>query len=234
MTPAAYDETPVYRLRGVSRIFPGSPPVAAVDNCDLVVTSGEFVSIVGTSGSGKSTLLNLLGLIDAPTSGSLVVNGIETVGLRDSQATYLRSTVIGFVFQAFHLLPMRSATDNVCLPMVYQHIPISKRRARAIQALERVGLSHRAEALPSTLSGGEAQRVAVARAVASEPKVLLCDEPTGNLDSKSSGQVIDLLEELNADGLTVILVTHDQGIAGRAARTLTVSDGQVREGLSLS
>jgi putative ABC transport system ATP-binding protein len=221
---------PVYRLENVARIYAATPPVPALRDCDLTIRPGDYVSIVGTSGSGKSTLLNLLGLIDAPTSGRLIVAGTEVSDLSDSARTELRGRLIGFIFQSFHLLPARTAMDNVCLPMIYQRVPRSSRLSRAAAALERVGLGSRKWALPSTLSGGEAQRVAIARAVVGAPRVLLCDEPTGNLDERNSEQVVALLEELNSDGLTVVVVTHDTAIAGRARRMIRVSDGIVTGG----
>jgi putative ABC transport system ATP-binding protein len=204
--------------------------VHALRECDLVIARGEFTAVTGTSGSGKSTLLNLLGLIDTPTSGRMVVAGQDVARLRESERTELRSRTIGFVFQAYHLLSRRTLIDNVCLPMLYQRVPLRTARDRAAAALVRVGLGSRLDSIPSELSGGQAQRVAIARAVAAAPQVLLCDEPTGNLDEGSTGQVMTLLEDLNHSGLTVVVVTHDAAVAARARRIVKVSDGRVSGG----
>jgi putative ABC transport system ATP-binding protein len=216
-----------YELSQVTRTYAGAHPVHALVGCDLAIGAGEYVSIVGTSGSGKSTLLNLLGMIDAPTSGSMLVDGIEVSGLSDSARTEMRGRLVGFVFQSFHLLRHRTALENVSLPMIYQGVSRSERLGRSAMALERVGLAGRMSALPSTLSGGEAQRVAIARAVAGNPGIVLCDEPTGNLDQGNTEQVMSLLEELNADGLTIVVVSHDETVARRARRVVSVADGVV-------
>jgi len=216
-----------YEFSRVCRTYAGAYPVHALVECDLAINAGEYVSVVGTSGSGKSTLLNLLGMIDAPTSGSMLVDGVDISELSDSARTEMRGRLIGFVFQSFHLLRHRTALENVSLPMIYQGVSRSERFGRSTMALERVGLGHRMSALPSTLSGGEAQRVAIARAVAGKPGILLCDEPTGNLDQGNTEQVMSLLEELNADGLTVVVVSHDESVARRAPRVVRVSDGVV-------
>lgn len=221
---------PLYALDDVNLTYPTDPPVQAVRHCTLRVESGEFVAICGTSGSGKSSLLNLLGLIEKPTSGEIYFAGTAVSSLTDRRLTRLRGRSIGFVFQAFHLMMTRTVVDNVCLPMVYAGIPRKKRQERALQALERVGLRDRAWALPRTLSGGEAQRVAIARALAAEPDVLLCDEPTGNLDSGNTANIVDILRTLNADGQTIIMVTHDEHVARAARRVLTVHDGRISEG----
>jgi putative ABC transport system ATP-binding protein len=223
----ASDGRRLYEFSRVCRTYAGAYPVHALVECDLAINAGEYVSVVGTSGSGKSTLLNLLGMIDAPTSGSMLVDGVDISELSDSARTEMRGRLIGFVFQSFHLLHHRTALENVSLPMMYQGVSKSERFGRSTMTLERVGLGHRMLALPSTLSGGEAQRVAIARAVAGSPGILLCDEPTGNLDQGNTEQVMSLLEELNADGLTVVVVSHDESVARRAPRVVRVSDGVV-------
>lgn len=218
-----------YRLENVSRTYLSEPPVRALRGCNLTIVKGEFVGVVGTSGSGKSTLMNLLGLIDAPTSGRLLIDGRDVSDMPDRLRTKFRRSMIGFIFQSYHLLPNRTVVDNVCLQMIYQGIPRSERRRRAMAALSRVGLGNRSNALPSTLSGGEAQRVAIARAISGEPAVLLCDEPTGNLDEGNTEHIVELLHELNSDGLTVVLVTHDAGVAAHARHVVRVTDGQIME-----
>ncbi|MBO9556842.1 ABC transporter ATP-binding protein, partial [Cellulomonas sp.] len=183
---------PVVELRGVTRQFPGDPPVHALHPADLSVGAGEYLSVVGPSGSGKSTLLNLLGLLDRPSDGEYLLDGIPTAHASERERAALRAGHIGFVFQAFHLLPHRSVLENVLLATIYSGVPRAERRDRAVAALERVGLSHRLDFPPTVLSGGERQRTAVARAVVSQPRVLLADEPTGNLDSESSEAVLEL------------------------------------------
>ncbi|MFE5484983.1 ABC transporter ATP-binding protein [Streptomyces sp. NPDC056527] len=216
-------------FRQVSLTYPGPPPVTALRPCELVVEKGEFITIVGPSGSGKSTFLNVAGLLDAPTGGTYLLDGIDTAGLRDGDRTALRGRRIGFVFQSFHLLPHRSATENVMLSMVYSAVPRAERRARARSSLERVGLGHRVDALPGRLSGGERQRVAIARALAGRPSLLLCDEPTGNLDSDNAESVLGLLGELHASGMTIVVITHDAEVAARGERTVTIRDGVLSE-----
>ncbi|MGW1158181.1 ABC transporter ATP-binding protein [Streptomyces sp. NPDC002519] len=216
---------PVIEFRRVGLTYPGPPSVAALKPCNLTVGPGEFVAVVGPSGSGKSTFLNIAGLLDGPTSGTYVLDGIDTGALRDSDRTALRGRRIGFVFQSFHLLPQRSALENVTLAMVYNGVPHRERAGRARQALERVGLGHRVDALPTRLSGGERQRVAIARALVARPSLLLCDEPTGNLDTANADSVLALLEELHADGMTILVITHDPFVAARAGRTVTIRDG---------
>jgi putative ABC transport system ATP-binding protein len=189
------------------------------------------VTVVGPSGSGKSTFLNIVGLLDAPTSGTYLLDSIDTGRLKDSTRTALRGQRIGFVFQSFHLLPHRSALENVLLAMVYNRTPHADRRSRARETLERVGLGHRADAVPTTLSGGERQRVAIARAVVGQPSLLLCDEPTGNLDTATAESVLSLLDQLNAEGMTVLVITHDQQVAARGQRTIAIRDGVLTEHL---
>lgn len=222
---------PVIEFRGVGLTYPGPPPVQALKPCHLRIDRGEYVTVVGPSGSGKSTFLNIAGLLDVPTSGSYLLDGIDIGKLRDAQRTGLRSERVGFVFQAFHLLSHRSARENVELAMLYQRVPRRQRQARAQEALHRVGLSHRVEALPTRLSGGERQRVAIARALAAEPSLLLCDEPTGNLDSQTASSVLDVLDRLHQDGMTTVVITHDAQVAARGQRTVTIRDGVLSDAL---
>ncbi|MHB9754480.1 ABC transporter ATP-binding protein [Streptomyces sp. BYX5S] len=220
---------PVIEFQRVALTYPGPPPVPALLPCELRIEQGEFVTVVGPSGSGKSTFLNIAGLLDAPTEGRYLLDGIDTGALRDSDRTALRGRRIGFVFQSFHLLPHRSARENVQLAMVYNDTPRAERAGRARQALEQVGLGHRLDAAPTRLSGGERQRVAIARALVSRPSLLLCDEPTGNLDSKNAESVLVLLEELHRSGMTVLVITHDPAVAARGARTVAIRDGVLHE-----
>ncbi|GAB7051492.1 ABC transporter ATP-binding protein [Catenuloplanes indicus] len=216
---------PVIRFRGVGLTYPGPPPVTALHPADLTVAPGEYLTVVGPSGSGKSSLLNVAGLLDRPTEGGYELDGIDVGALRESARTALRGRRIGFVFQSFHLLPYRTATENVALAQLYAAVPRRRRLAAARDALDRVGLAHRRDALPITLSGGERQRVAIARALVHEPSLLLCDEPTGNLDSATAGTVLDLLDALHAAGITLVVITHDPAVAARGARTVTIRDG---------
>ncbi|MCX3060398.1 ABC transporter ATP-binding protein [Streptomyces beihaiensis] len=216
-------------LDGLGLTYPGPPPVTALHPCELRLEKGEFVTIVGPSGSGKSSLLNILGLLDTPTRGTYRLGGTDTSTLSESRRAALRGREIGFVFQAFHLLPHRTAQENVELAMVYRRTPRRVRRAKAAEVLARVGLAHRAHALPTHLSGGERQRVAVARALVAQPALLLCDEPTGNLDSETAASVLDLLEGLHRDGMTVLVITHDPQVAARGRRVLTIRDGVLDE-----
>ncbi|MDI2129206.1 ABC transporter ATP-binding protein [Yinghuangia seranimata] len=221
--------SPVIAFHGVGLTYPGPPPVPALLPVDLRVERGEFVTIVGPSGSGKSTFLNVAGLLDRPSSGRYVLDGVDTGALKDAERTAVRGSRIGFVFQAFHLLAHRGALENVELGMLYGGLPRRERAERARAALVRVGLGHRLHALPTTLSGGERQRVAIARALAPRPALLLCDEPTGNLDTATAADVLDLLDELHAAGMTVMLITHDPQVAARGTRTLTIRDGLLTE-----
>lgn len=214
---------------GVSRVYPGPPPVPALRRADLAIPNGEYVAIVGRSGSGKSTLLNLLGLLDRPTEGRYWLDGIEVGSLADRDRTALRGGRIGFVFQSFQLLPHRSALENVMLSLVYNATPARQRRELAAQALNQVGLGHRKNALPTTLSGGEQQRVAIARALVKRPTMLLCDEPTGSLDSASALTVLELFDDLHAAGLTIVTITHAAEVAARAERTMVITDGILSE-----
>ncbi len=221
--------SPVIELRGLARTYPGPPPVAALRPSDLVIEPGGYVAVTGPSGSGKSTLLHLLGLLDAPTAGRYLLDGADTGALNDRDRSALRGRRIGFVFQAFHLLPYRTALENVQLAQLYNQTPRTARLELAASALEAVGLGHRLDALPTTLSGGECQRVAIARALVNQPSLLLCDEPTGNLDSRNAASLMELLDELNATGFTVVIITHDQNVAAHARRTIAISDGVLAE-----
>jgi macrolide transport system ATP-binding/permease protein len=219
----------VLELRKVSKQFGSEPAVHALVNVDLVLDRGDWIAITGPSGAGKSTLLNIIGCLDHPTSGKYFIDGIDIAGLTDKQRAGLRSQRIGFVFQSFHLLPYRTVLENVMLAEVYRKQPYNGRRDRAMAAIDRVGLSHRANFLPMKLSGGEKQRVAIARALVGSPSLLLCDEPTGNLDSKASASLLDLFENLNQEGLTLVVVTHDENVANRAASRVHVVDGSMTD-----
>ncbi len=220
---------PVVQLLGVSRVFEGTPPVVALHEVNLIINQGDYIAIVGPSGSGKSTLLHLLGLLDEPSSGEYRLDGIDTRELGERQRAGLRSSRIGFVFQAFHLLPHRTTVENVMLAEVYRPGSAPGRRARAEAALRQVGLGHRLDTYPTTLSGGERQRVAVARALTGSPSLLLADEPTGNLDSVTSEAILQLFDQLHAEGLTLAVITHDDDVAARAQRRLRIHDGRLSE-----
>lgn len=217
-------------LRDVTRSFPGPPEVQALKGVNLSVNVGEYVSIVGPSGSGKSTMLNILGLLDRPSVGEYRFDGHLTGGLDEDTRAAVRAQRIGFVFQAFHLMPRRSVLENVMMPMLYSGTPRTEREDRAREALHRVGLGHRIGFLPGLLSGGERQRVAVARAVVTRPKLLLADEPTGNLDGATTADVMELFEELVTDGLALIIITHDQAVAQRAPQCVRIDDGRASTG----
>lgn len=221
-------ETPVIELTGLSRSFPGSPPVTALHPTDLTIHQGDYLAVTGPSGSGKSTLLNLLGLLDRPTSGTYRFRGTDVQQLGEAKRTALRGRRIGFVFQAFHLIPHRTTVENVALAQLYVTDRRHERRLAAEAVLRRVGLGHRLDALPTTLSGGERQRVAVARALVNSPDLLLCDEPTGNLDSTTAATVLDLIDDLHTDNVTVIVITHDPTVAARATRRVAILDGRIQ------
>ncbi len=225
---------PVIQLRGLTRTYPGSPPVLALRSADLVIEAGDYVAVTGPSGSGKSTLLHLLGLLDSPTQGRYLLDGLDTSQLKDKERSALRGRRIGFVFQSFHLLPYRTALENVQLAELYNRTPRAGRLPAAADALGQVGLGHRLDALPTTLSGGECQRVAIARALVNRPSLLLCDEPTGNLDSGNAAALMALLDELNAAGFTILVITHDQAVAAHAGRTVAISDGVLTERAGVS
>jgi putative ABC transport system ATP-binding protein len=219
---------PVVEFARVSRSYPGPPAVQAMRAADLVVDAGEYVAVTGPSGSGKSTFLNLVGLLDRPDAGVYRLDGIDTATLAERDRTALRGRRIGFVFQSFHLVRHRSVLENVTMAMIYTGVSRRARTGLALETLDRVGLTHRAHARAGHLSGGEAQRVAVARALVNRPSMLLCDEPTGNLDSTNAAAVLDLVDELNAGGLTILMVTHDQQVADRAHRCVHMKDGILR------
>jgi putative ABC transport system ATP-binding protein len=219
----------VIRLEGVSRTFPSEPPVHALRDVDLTVRAGDYVAVVGPSGSGKSTLLNTLGLLDRPTSGSYRLDGVETSALGDADRTWLRGSRIGFVFQSFHLLAHRTVEENVMLGEVYRRADRATRKQRAVETLQRVGIGHRAGFRPDRLSGGERQRVAIARALLGGPSLLLCDEPTGNLDTANTASVLNLFDELQDQGTTLLVITHDNVVSRRARRRVRIQDGRLTE-----
>jgi putative ABC transport system ATP-binding protein len=218
--------TALIRLTDVVRSF-GSPPVTALAGVNLTIDEGEFVAIVGASGSGKSTLLNVIGTLDRPSSGSVSIDGVDTNRLSDNELSALRSRRIGFVFQQFHLREGVTALENVADGLLYTGTPRAERRHRAHEALERVGLGHRLTHQPHQMSGGERQRVAIARAVIGDPPLLLADEPTGNLDSRSGERVVELLHSLHASGTSIVVITHDVNLAARLPRRVSISDGVV-------
>lgn len=219
--------TAVVVIDSLGRTFPGPSPVIALRQANLVIEQGDYLALVGPSGSGKSTLLHLLGLLDSPTEGTYHLNGIDTSSLTEPERAGLRASFIGFVFQAFHLLPHRSNVENVMLADVYREGGRSDRRQRAVAALDSVGLSHRLDGYPTTLSGGERQRVAIARALVSDPSIVLADEPTGNLDSTTGAQIMELFDELHTRGLTIVVITHDDSVAARAERVVRIRDGSL-------
>ena len=219
---------PALELEAVVKEYPGSPPIRALDGVSVRIDSGEMLSVLGPSGSGKSTMLHMMGTLDRPTKGRVLVDGIDTTGLDDKALSALRGRKIGFVFQRFFLLPGTTAIDNVANGLIYTGTLPALRRAAAGEALNRVGLGHRVHHLPSELSGGELQRVAVARALIHRPAFLLADEPTGNLDSRASGAIMDLLSSLHAEGSTIVLITHDTSIAAATPRQVHVLDGRIQ------
>jgi putative ABC transport system ATP-binding protein len=219
----------VLACRDLRKTYQGPTPVPVLRGVDLEVRRGERIAIMGRSGSGKSTLLHLLGLLDSPTEGSYLLDGLDTSTLNDRDRSALRGRRIGFVFQEFHLLPHRTALENVLLAELYNQTPRGARLRAAVGALDAVGLGHRLDALPTTLSGGESQRVAIARALVNQPSLVLCDEPTGNLDSRNAAALMELLDRLNAAGFTIVVITHDAGVAAHASRTIAISDGLISE-----
>ena len=222
------DKMSLIEIRDIYKIYnPGENEVRALDGIDLTIEHGEFLAIVGQSGSGKSTLMNMLGLLDIPTSGTYTLDGVDTANMTDDELSEIRNKEIGFIFQGFNLIPSLTAVENVELPLVYRGMKKEERNKLALEALERVGLSHRLDHLPKQMSGGQQQRVAIARAVAARPPIILADEPTGNLDSHSGVEVMKILHELHEEGRTVILITHDNDIANEATRIIRIQDGQI-------
>ncbi|MGI5840763.1 MAG: ABC transporter ATP-binding protein [Patescibacteria group bacterium] len=208
----------------------GTTRFDALKNVNLDINEGEFVSITGPSGSGKSTLMHIIGLLDNPTSGQVILNGKNVSHLKEHQLAQLRNETLGFVFQQFNLLPKTSALENVTLPLLYSHIPKSQHNALALEMLKKVNLSDKQKNTPAQLSGGQQQRVAIARSLINQPQIILADEPTGNLDSKSGIEVMKIFHQLNDEGKTIVFVTHDLDLANQAGRIITIRDGQIVEG----
>ena len=217
------------RLDNVYKIYAQGQEnqVNALDGVTLEIQRGEFVAIIGTSGSGKSTMMNILGCLDVPTSGAYYLDGTPISGRSRRELELIRSRKIAFIFQGYNLIPSLNVWQNVALPMLYQKVPLAQRRGRALEALEGVGIAAKANSRPGQLSGGQQQRVAIARAIAARSPILMADEPTGALDSKTGAQVLELMREMNREGTTVILITHDNGIAAQADRTVRVMDGKI-------
>ncbi len=215
-------------IRDMCKIYnPGENEVRALDHVSLDVRQGELVAIIGQSGSGKSTLMNMLGCLDVPTSGTYYLNGVDVSSLSDNQLSDIRNREIGFIFQGFNLISGLNAIENVEVPLFYRGVSKKEQRRLAVEALTQVGLAHRLYHRPSQMSGGQQQRVAIARAIAAAPPVILADEPTGNLDTASSREILQILKDLNAAGRTVILITHDNGIAAQARRVIRIMDGHI-------
>ncbi|MCF8527742.1 MAG: ABC transporter ATP-binding protein [Candidatus Nanopelagicales bacterium] len=222
--------TPVIDLQGITKVYgSGDTEVRALDGIDLSIARGDYVAIMGASGSGKSTLMNIVGALDASTEGHYALDGISIDDLDESALSIVRNRKIGFIFQSFNLIPRTSALSNVELPLVYRGVRRKERRERAIAALASVGLADRMHHMPNELSGGQQQRVAVARALVAEPSLLLADEPTGNLDSRSTGDVLDLMGELHDQGRTIVMITHEDDVAAHAGRVVTLVDGRISE-----
>ena len=215
-------------VKNVYKIYnPGENEVRALDGISVTIDHGEFVAIVGHSGSGKSTFMNMLGCLDTPTSGDYYLDGVNVAGMSDDELSDIRNKQIGFIFQGFNLIPSLTAQENVELPLVYRGMPAEQRRQLAEEALTRVGMEHRMNHRPSELSGGQQQRVAIARAIAARPPIIMADEPTGNLDTRSGEEVMKILHELNEEGRTIVLITHDNDIARQATRAIRIIDGKV-------
>ena len=220
--------THLIELKDVYKIYPmGDETVHALDGVSLSIDQGEFVAIVGSSGSGKSTAMNIIGCLDVPTSGSYHLGGVDVSTMDDDQQAEIRNKMLGFIFQQYNLIPKLSVLENVELPLLYAGVPAEERRERAIHSLERVGLADKRKHLPSQLSGGQQQRVSIARALAGSPSVILADEPTGALDSRTGREVLGFLKKLNREGDTVVLITHDNSIAVRADRIIRLQDGRI-------
>ena len=215
-------------IRDISKIYnPGENEVRALDHISLTIQKGEFVAIIGQSGSGKSTLMNMIGCLDVPTEGTYILNGQNVSKLSDNELSDIRNQEIGFIFQGFNLIANLTAQENVELPLIYRGVPKKERHELSVAALKKVGLAHRMDHRPSEMSGGQQQRVAIARAIAQAPPVILADEPTGNLDSASSMEILDILKQLHAESRTVILITHDNDIAKQAKRVIRIKDGKI-------
>ena len=221
---------PLIEIRSMKKIYnPGENEVRALDGVDLFINQNEFVAIIGQSGSGKSTLMNMLGCLDVPTEGTYILNGQDVSALTDDQQSDIRNKEIGFIFQGFNLIATLTAQENVELPLIYRGVPAERREELSLAALEKVGLSHRLDHKPAEMSGGQQQRVAIARAIAQAPPIILADEPTGNLDSASSTEILLILRKLHAEGRTVILITHDNEIANQAQRIIKIRDGKIEQ-----
>lgn len=215
-------------IQDISKIYnPGENEVRALDHISLTIQKGEFVAIIGQSGSGKSTLMNMIGCLDVPTEGTYILNGQNVSKLSDNELSDIRNQEIGFIFQGFNLIANLTAQENVELPLIYRGVPKKERHELSVAALRKVGLAHRMDHRPSEMSGGQQQRVAIARAIAQAPPVILADEPTGNLDSASSMEILDILKQLHAENRTVILITHDNDIAKQAKRVIRIKDGKI-------
>lgn len=224
------DRTPMISMKGISKIYHvGGEEVRALDNADIEIYQGEFVSIIGPSGSGKSTLMNIMGCLDVADKGEYILDGMSIEHYTEDELAKIRNKKIGFIFQGFNLLSKMTAEENVELPLIYQGLPSQERKKRVEEELKRVGLEKRAKHKPTELSGGQQQRVAVARALATHPALLLADEPTGNLDSKTGNEIMALFKELHSSGNTIVLITHNDEIAKQAERRIHISDGHVKE-----
>lgn len=217
----------VIKMQGIGKMYRTKEvETLALENVNLEVKRGEFVSVMGPSGCGKSTMLNVVGMLDVPSEGQLFINGVETSQMKDAQMAKFRNETLGFIFQSFHLVNSLNVMDNVEVPLLYRKSSERERRALAREMLEKVGLSHRMRHLPSQLSGGQRQRVAIARAIIGKPQILLADEPTGNLDSKMGAEIMELLHQLNSEGMTIVMVTHDEDLAKQTQRTMRFFDGR--------
>lgn len=219
------------KLIGINKIYRTDEiETQALENVNLEVEKGEFLSIMGPSGCGKSTLLNIMGLLDTPTSGTIEIAGTRVEGMKDKELAAFRNRTLGFVFQSFHLINSLNVIDNVELPLLYRNVSAKERRERAEEVLHKVGMTHRMRHMPTQLSGGQCQRVAIARAIVGKPKLLLADEPTGALDTASGNQIMDIFDRLNAEGTTIVMITHEQAIADRAKRISYIRDGILTDG----